>query len=224
MAWYHWLGGPITGILGNTGGGNKPKVQDTTGDPSTFAPEPLEGNSLTVAIRSLQNQLGTQSGQAWGLGTGTFGKGLDTAQPSIDYWTKILSGDRAAIGEAISPETRQIAANYEGAKRSASMYAPAGGGRAAMLGQLPFQRGAAISDLISGLRPQAASQLQGLAQMLLQAGLSQEQIAQALGSTALGGMFQMRGQDLDERGQNINLGNQVGQGIGKLIGSWGSGG
>lgn len=106
--------------------------------------------------------------------------GRQTYQPSIDYWSKLLSGDRQAMSEAIGPETTRIAQNYEGAKTAATQFAPMGGGRSQMLSELPFRRGQDISALLSALRPEAAKQLSSIAQQLSAVGLDAEQVINSI--------------------------------------------
>lgn len=127
------------------------------------------------------NQLGFRRAEGLGGVADDFlSTGRESYQPAIDYWSKLLSGDRQTINEAVGPETTRIAQNYEGAKTAATQFAPMGGGRSQLLAEIPFQRGRDISALISSLRPEAAKQLSAIAQQLSAMGLDAEQIINSI--------------------------------------------
>lgn len=151
-------------------------------------------------------------------------RGSDTLAPSIDYWSKILSGDRQAINEAIGPETTRIAQNYEGAKTAATQFAPMGGGRSQLLAELPFRRGQDISALVANLRPEAAQQLSTIANQLSQLGLDSEQIINMLlqgiggrGTSAAGIGLNSRGMTADATMAGARGGAEIGRSIYDLL-------
>jgi hypothetical protein len=147
-------------------------------------------------------------------------QGSQTFQPSIDYWTKILSGDRSEITGAVAPEIGRISTGYDQAAKTAGQFAPMGGGRSSLMAELPFRKAQDISTLISGLRPQAAQQLSGIAAQLSQLGLDAEQIIAALLQGVRGGGEALSNIGLKSRGltaASTAAGAQGGAEIGKSI-------
>lgn len=174
-------------------------------NPALFAPESVTGNSLTQKIRSLTN-MGGMAGEEM------FGTGKKNLSQATDYYSRILSGNRAAIMEGLSPEIQAILGQYKGAARGAAQFAPRGGGRAQGLQQLQYQPLQAIQNLIAGVRPQAADAMQKI-------GGNQLALFQALLQNAMQGSLGMRGQDLEETGQNKQLASSLGKALGDLGGA-----
>jgi len=147
-------------------------------------------------------------------------QGSQTFQPSIDYWTRILSGDRSEITGAVAPEIGRISSGYDQAAKTAGQFAPSGGGRSQLMAELPFRKAQDISTLISGLRPQAAQQLSGIAAQLSQLGLDSEQIIAALLQGIRGGGESLANIGMRSRGitgVGTAMGAQGGAEIGRSI-------
>ena len=172
-------GGVAGGLLGKIFGGRK---------------SPEEKTSVNDILGA--NQLGFSRAEGLGPQAAAFlSRGADAFTPAIDYWTKLLSGDRNEINTLLGPEISRINANYEGAKRTATQFAPMGGGRSQLLAEMPFRRGQDIGSLVANLRPQAAQQLSTIANQLSALGLDAEQIINSI----LGGIGQ-RGSSLLDYG------------------------
>lgn len=203
-------------MLAQAGGGILGGLLGRAGAKGRTAEEKTSINDILGA-----NQLAFRRAEGLGpIASGFFQKGGETIQPSIDYWSKILSGDRQAINEAIGPETTRIAQNYEGAKTAATQFAPMGGGRSQLLAEMPFRRGQDISALISTLRPEAAKQMSVIAQQLSAMGLDAEGII----SSIIGGIGQRGASLLDygltERGlidKSTAAGARGGSEIGRAL-------
>ena len=200
---------------------------------SAFVPQPIEGNSLTRQLRSLTNPLGPQSQEYQNFGQGMVGaalpgfeaagttseKALSTLQPSVDYWTRILSGDKTAQLEAIAPQVEQIQAGYQGALQGASKNMARGGYASTVMAQLPFQQARDVSGVLAQLQPQAAealvkaAQTQGsiaevqsrIAATLAQLGLSETQLGMDIYNALMKALLEGRGQDVAEHGQMMGL-------------------
>ncbi|HEY5990853.1 MAG TPA: hypothetical protein VIV12_31325 [Streptosporangiaceae bacterium] len=82
--------------------------------------------------------------------------------PVLKYWSALLGGGPQMM-EAIAPEVGTISAQYDTAKKAASQFAPQGGGRTALLGELPFRQQADVTRLIQQVRPKAAEGLRATA-------------------------------------------------------------
>ncbi len=186
-----------------------------SGPPQTggsLAPEPVSGDSLTQFIRAFSNYLQNQGQGTFNYGqdlTGQGAQGFQTAgqtlQPSVDYWTKLLSGDPSAVSSAIAPTANVINKQYDTASRQAATTLPRGGYSSGLQASLPFQKAAQIGNLAEGLQPLAAQGLQS------SAGL-QGSLAQGLGGLGLGtgqlgsGLLNLAGNtQLTRRGQNYGV-------------------
>lgn len=197
-------GGLLGGLLGRSGSRGR------TAEEKTSINDLLGANQL--AFRRAEGL--APQGEAF------LSKGAAAFDPAVNYWSKILSGDRGEINTLLGPEISRISQNYEGAAKAGSQFAPAGGGRSQLLAEMPFQRGRDISSLVAGLRPQAAQQLSTIANQLSALGLDAEQIINQI----LTGIGQRGGGLLDyglaERGkisQGTALGAYGGAQIGRSI-------
>jgi len=193
---------------------------------------PSKDDSLTVQLKELLNLLGvsgqdtlTKGGNVFDAGTGVLGAGIQDLQDPLAYWSKILSGDPQAMTEATAPEAAALGDQYAAAQRAAETGGPAGGYRSATLANLPFQKARDIGDLQQKLRPQAASNVTNIAQILSQLGITEQGVGlgeQSLGvselQAALQGYLARRGQNIQSTGQNLNFISNL---IGTLLGSKG---
>lgn len=87
------------------------------------------------------------------------GQAESTLQQPIDYWSKLLGGDRAEMMSAVAPEAKTIMNQYDSAKNNISKFTPYGGGQTSLLSELPFKEAGDIQTLIQKLRPAAAGEL-----------------------------------------------------------------
>ncbi len=181
--------------------------------------EPIEGNSLTQYIRSLADYLGKQGPSTFQAGQNNVQSGVQgtqaaasTVNPAVKYWTDLLSGDHSRVAEALAPEIQAIQAQDAQAQQQSTEMAGRGGGRTQTLQQQPFQTAGKIQNLVSGVRPQAAAALPGIAG--LQGQLAGQVIGAGQGQTAAGGnllqlgsgtQLQVRGQDVSQDNANTGL-------------------
>ncbi len=212
--------------------------------PANLAPEPIEGNSLTRYLRSVNNRVGQLGESAYNTGSnflnaggGIIGQGLDTAnkgaqtfQQPLDYWSAILSGDKTAMGRAIGPTATAVGQQYDTANRAASTMLPRGGYRSTIQAELPTQKAGVISQALLGLQPQAAQQVGNIASQIGGLGLGIGQLGLGTGQLGLGEQglgaqfFQQllqsllagRGQDITETGQNKALAAELANSAVKL--------
>jgi hypothetical protein len=101
-----------------------------------------------------------------------FGSAESAFNPVVDYWGKMLTGNRGQLTSLLSPEINRINSAYSGAKQSMMNLAPRGGGRSALMSELPFRQAADVGNAFLGARPAAAQNLMG-------AGVSMGQLANA---------------------------------------------
>jgi len=229
---YSNLAGTNTGGSGGFGSGN-----------AGVAPLPGSGDPLTTFFRSLSNLTGTTGanltgagGQTTAAGLGTAGQGLgvqgsalNTLQPSIDFYTKILSGDPTAMEQALAPTATTVENLFQSAQSTAGMQLPQGGYRSTVLAGLPQAAASKVGDAALSLQPNAAAALTGAAST--EAGIGQGISNTGLGVAGVGSTQTSQGLQalmstiqaaLAKMGINIQGGfanqfGQIAQGIGALV-------
>lgn len=121
-----------------------------------------------------------------GTGFGTTETALNTLQPSVEFYNKLLAGDPTAMTQALAPTANALATVESGALGGASGGMPAGGYRAATMAGLPQTEAAQIGNAALNLQPQAAQALASLANEQSGIGATQAQIGQGVAGTGLG--------------------------------------
>lgn len=177
-----------------------------------------------------------QQGQQTANTLQPYGTGfLNTAQQgigsSMDYWSKLLSGNRGEMMSAMAPEVNRINAGYDQNKRSLLQFAPRGGGQAGMLASAPYKEQQDINSLFQTLRPQAAQQMGNLG--LQAGGLGNQTFSNLLnalaGSSGAASSILSKGQTQqminNQAGQQWgNMGYQLGSSLAPWLTGSGNGG
>jgi hypothetical protein len=232
---YGMFGPPATGTNFNTQSGG-------TG-PYGLTPQPISGanDSLTAYFRGLHNLLGTTAGDFLNRGAGVMGAGLgvtnaglnmaqgglpmittgeggmeqgmQTLQPSIDFYQKLLSGDPATTTAALAPTAANIATITAGATDQASRGMPGGGYRASTLAGLPFAQAGQVGNAALALQPAAAQALGQLGGEQAQIGQAEVGAGTAAGNLGLG--IAQTGLGLGEEG--LGLTGQAFQGLSNAV-------
>jgi hypothetical protein len=136
----------------------------------------------------------------------------------LNYYSRLLAGDRGAMTQALAPNINQITQAYGAQQAAQNQLMPRGGGRATLMQQLPYQMGQNILSMFQNARNAAATGLTGAA----------GQIGQ-LGSSLIGGANQSlmastsAGRDLLnmaylQQQAGRKLGEQLGGGLGDALG------
>jgi hypothetical protein len=145
--------------------------------------------------------------------------GFDTLLPESekylqgagDYYSKILSGDRAAMTEAMAPEIGQITGQLNQEKQNISKFTPQGGGQTGLLSELPFQQEGQVTQLLQQARPMAAQGLEQVAGLAGQEALGFGNLAQNAFTTDINAL-------LGKASQDMPMQQQLGAGVGGLLG------
>jgi hypothetical protein len=103
----------------------------------------------------------------------TIPKAMSALQLPLDFWTKILSGDRQSIMSTLTPEVSSVSEQYQAGRKAASEFSPRSGGRAAGLSESRFKEAGDIQNLISGMRTTSADEVTQLGQILGNLGLGE---------------------------------------------------
>jgi len=166
-------------------------------------------NSLEQYLRSLTNYSGQQGQNILNNAQGYINTGTGGVNQSMGYWGDILSGNKAQMAQALSPELQASNAQFQNSRNALNTFAPMGGGRASAMGQLPFQQAQTNANIIASLRPQAAQQLGQLGMGQQNFGMGQQGIGSNLLQMTLNNLLGGRGQDVEETGQNKNLASNM---------------
>jgi hypothetical protein len=194
--------------------------------PGTLAPEGLDRgqDSLTQFLRSMTNLLGQQGQQTFAQGQKTAGTGegvLKSSLPALrqslqglaspeQYYQNILSGDKAAMEQAVAPETSSILDQYRGKRAQMAKLGPRGGGTAEAVAGSQFGQAGDVAKVLQTARPQAAQGAQQVAGQRAQTGGAIAGVGAQLGQLGLGesgqgmqqlaqtlqGLLARRGQDM----------------------------
>jgi hypothetical protein len=105
-----------------------------------------------------------------------FDRAEGALEPSLSYYGNVLKGGPAAM-EAIAPEVGALQAGAQQTRQAAGQFAPRGGGRASMMGNLPYKVQEGVTNLMSQARREAAAALPEVAQVLTQVGYGRSQLA-----------------------------------------------
>lgn len=126
-------------------------------------------------------------------GLGTTGRGLNALSSPLNYFQRLLSGNRAAMSQAVAPEAAAARSASDAARRQLATSGTArGGGVASTNQQQQDQLRAQIDNLLFGARPAAAKGAADIGTTVAQTGLStaevgNQQLAAALQALGIGG-------------------------------------
>lgn len=126
------------------------------------------------------------------------------------FLAPLVSGNRQSSLEAAAPEVNSILSQYDTAKKSLSEFAPRGGGTNSKMADLPFQESGAITNLISGERGTAASNLAGL-------GVSEGGLASSLLPRDTGAGASLLNYALSNKAQQGEMWGNIGTSIGTIL-------
>jgi len=127
-------------------------------------------------LAALQGAQGV-AGQARQAGGQLLQQGQQYLQQPGQYFQTLLSGNRAAMSQAVAAPTAQITGTYRGAQRALDQAGIRGAARDVAVADLNRQRASQIAGLTTGIQPYAAEQLTGMGQNMM--GLAPGLIGQA---------------------------------------------
>lgn len=189
--------------------------------PSPLVTQPTTGQgSLTNYLQSMTNLLGTQGQQTFTTGQQQYQQGLQDFGPSMDYWQKILSGNKAEMESAIAPEKEGILDRYRAARKKIAQTQARGGGTNEAVAQSEFAQAGDIAGLLQKLRPQAAAASAQEASQIAGLGLSESGLGLQQTFAALDAILTQRGQNIQQTAGLEQMLGQLGQGIGSVVGGY----
>lgn len=187
------FGGPAPGDSGTTfsGGSADPisgqmsKIRSIIGPTNlppvgTGSPTPSFGagpNSSDI-LRQGINLIGSQGTSLSNAGNLLLGGGLATAQPGIDFFSALLSGDPSKMTAALAPTANTIENQYQPLIANARQNLPRGGFAAGTEAELPFTIANQVGNKALDLQSGAAQFLASLGIDLSKLGLTEQGIGQ----------------------------------------------
>lgn len=199
----------IAGAIGGIFGGKKATAAAQKRSP--------EEQTAVTGAQGAGTTLAGQGNQQFATGTGLIASGTSTLQQPTNYFSRLLSGNRALQSQAVAAPRGAITDTYSGAERSLERSGVRGAARDVAKADLAKGQAGAISSLITGVQPAAAGALTsiGEGQQAAGAGLTGQGIA-ATGQS--GNIFQqLLGQGFQNRTYARQEGQNFGSGFGGLI-------
>jgi hypothetical protein len=199
----------IAGAIGGIFGGKK-----ATQAAQQRSPE--EQTALTGA-QGAGTALGTQGATSFGTGTGLIQSGQTSLAAPTNYFSQLLSGNRALQSQAIAAPRAAIQDTYSGAERGLERSGVQGAARDVAKADLAKQQAGQISSLITGVQPGAAAAMTQIGQTSIGQGTSLT--GQGSAATASSGnVFQnLLQQGSANRQYGRSEGQNFGSGFGGLI-------
>jgi hypothetical protein len=141
---------------------------------------------------------------------GTIGQGAADINNAEGFFKALASGDRETIMQTLQAPISTISSQYDTGRASAEEFAPRGGGRAAALEELPFQKAGAIEGLVQGAQETGVEGEANIGSMLSNLGLGELTAGSSIASNTVGEL---------QNQQQISgaAGAASGQAIGSLI-------
>jgi len=178
----------------------------------------LLGSKLAGGMNPEQKaaQAGLAQGQNLGLqnSQNLMGLGRNALNPSMNYWSSLLSGNRDIATSAIAPEANMINEAANAQRQNQAMLMPRGGGRASFLTEQPYRTANQIQSLFQNLRPQAAQNLGAQGMGLIGQGTNALQASTAAGRDILAAQQA-------ERARQAEQGGKIGSGLFSMFQQYG---
>lgn len=144
-------------------------------------------------------------------------KARETIGGPLDFWNKILKGDRNVAMSVAGPAADQLAGQTAAANRTQAEFAPRGGRRALMLGDKPLETMTSLNRGLLELRPRAAEETKSIGQILAQLGLGEASNATAAGASAIQGQSSANALALQSAIQSGETMKSLGNSIGSIL-------
>jgi hypothetical protein len=168
----------------------------------------------------------TNAQQLMPQGTGLMTNAAQAMNPVLNYYGSLLSGDRGAMTQLLAPQINQLNQAYQAQLGAQNQLMPRGGGRAGMLGQMPFMQTQNLLNLFQNVRSGAAQGMGQAAGQLGQLGANLIGGAnQALGAATSAGrdlLYYQIQQQAANRGLGSSIGGIAQQIAGGLLGGGGN--
>jgi hypothetical protein len=159
-------------------------------------------SNKTPDLSQTKTQLTQYGNESFATGQQGYQQGLQDFGPALDYWNKILSGNKAEMDSATAPEKSDILSQYRAKRKQLAATGSRSGGTNEAIAQSEFSQAGDVAGLMQKLRPQAAKESSAIAGQITDAGLKESD----MGMQAIAQMLQA---GVTERGQTISILNQL---------------
>lgn len=159
-----------------------------------------------------------QSSKLSSTGTSTQAEGVSALQQPLSYYSKMLSGDRTALSQAIAPEANAVQAGADASKKqSANLGTARGGGVAGQNQTANDATTAKIDNALFQARPAAAQGETQVASKLADVGTSDISAALGFGNLASGAAQDLTGDSISSRMDSYKINQQTTQQVTQTI-------
>jgi hypothetical protein len=161
--------------------------------------------------------LGAQGKGLYGTGTGMVAQGQTTLAQPTNYYSRLLSGNRALASQAVAAPRGAITDVYRGAERNLEQGGVRGAARDVAKAEIGRSRAGQISSLITGVQPAAAGALTSIGET--QTGQGAGIASTGVSATGTSGSLysNLLGQGTQNRQYARGEGEKFGSGFGGLI-------
>lgn len=157
--------------------------------------------------------LGGAQGGAKALTTGgaeQLNTGANTERPATNYYSTLLSGNRAAQAQATAAPAARISDIYGGAQRNLEQQGVRGATKDVATANLGRERASSLAGLVTGVQPAAAGALASIGESQQNRGASMT----GAGTSAYGNLL---GQGYQNRIQANKAGTDAASSVGQLV-------
>ena len=138
-----------------------------------FGSKPSSQMSAAMGPMQQAQNLGIQNAQSlMPQGQNLMTNAAQAMNPVLNYYSRLLSGDRGAMTQVLAPQLNQIGQAYQAQQNAQNQLMPRGGGRAGLMSQLPYAQTQNMLNLFQNARSGAAQGLSGAAGQIGQLGSS----------------------------------------------------
>jgi hypothetical protein len=174
------------------------------------------------AQKALQPSIDAQTGIAQTFqqqGTQLIGEGQDQLRAPTNFYQQLLSGNKAAVSQAVAPDVANLRDVYSGAHKQLERSGTQGASRDMASAELGRQEAGQLGSFVLGARPAAAEAMTAMGQNTRAAGVGMGMNAANIYGSLLTGARQ-------DRAYNGAISQQIGENTGELLTSiykaWGS--
>lgn len=157
-------------------------------------------------------------------GSKDVGSGVNAMGTGLDFFKKLLSGDRTTMTQAVAPETNAVLNQSDAARNNRATMGTARGGGTAGANQTAQDKSmATIDNYLFGARPAAAGQVADIGGKIANVGLGETSAALGFGNLAEDSAANLTkdaiGSRMDSQTINQDMVNQVTSTISDVLGA-----
>jgi hypothetical protein len=219
VAWWKWLVSPAWGTQSEIAAANARGKSINLGPLGFNAPFDTQLYARKRPKQKLQflsDILNIQGQEKIGEGGKLLGRGISTLDEPLSYYEGLMGSRQEAL-TAAAPEISTIQGQFDTAAKAVEEFSPRGGGRVQQSAELPFAKRAAIQDVITKQRPEAAKGITDIGKFLSSLGLSEEGFGLEEMNLATEQLAQVLGQGRFDKQMSVEQGKAGGEAAAAII-------